>query len=491
MALFEQGHGRIALDTSALRSRERHLWSTEVFQIIAVLGDVAIAVGSALAVGVAYLVVGKGETIGSLLAVSLSAALILVGGQALRGAYRVARLREIRRQIVWVLQGWAFAFFNLAWIAFLLKNTEDFSRVAITAWFVVGGLVLAAAHGFGARAMTRAFAQERLSHSRVAVIAVADEAEAAAIVDRLGRDGVEVASLTVLPSTATTASIALDGEREPEACALDAVRTVLAAGRLDGVWVFAPPAERACIDALRQGLTRIPVACHLFSGPTIERMLDRPLLHAGHYVGLEMQRAPLSRLDRALKRGLDLVCASTALVLLSPLMVLTAIAVVAESGRPVFFRQRRNGFGARPFEIVKFRSMTVRENGPDVVQATRGDARVTRVGRMIRRTSIDELPQLFNVLKGDMSLVGPRPHALAHDDYYDGVIATYAMRQHVKPGITGWAQVQGLRGETREIGQMRARVDADLWYIENWSLGLDVRILLKTAVKVLFDDTAF
>ena len=135
--------------------------------------------------------------------------------------------------------------------------------------------------------------------------------------------------------------------------------------------------------------------------------------------------------------------------------------------------------------------MTVRENGDDVVQASRRDVRVTRVGRMIRRTSIDELPQLFNVLKGDMSIVGPRPHAVAHDDYYDGLIASYALRQHVKPGITGWAQVKGLRGETRDVEQMRARVEHDLWYINNWSIWLDIRIILLTALKVFFDENAY
>ncbi|MBP0573366.1 sugar transferase, partial [Mycobacterium tuberculosis] len=151
---------------------------------------------------------------------------------------------------------------------------------------------------------------------------------------------------------------------------------------------------------------------------------------------------------------LDIAVASAALVILSPLLLLVALAILIETGRPIFFRQNRRGFGGREFKIWKFRSMTVQENGPDVPQAQRNDPRVTPLGRLLRKTSIDELPQLLNVLKGDMSIVGPRPHAIAHDNHYDQKIATYAFRQHVKPGITGWAQVNGLRGETPRLSDM-------------------------------------
>jgi undecaprenyl-phosphate galactose phosphotransferase/putative colanic acid biosynthesis UDP-glucose lipid carrier transferase len=150
----------------------------------------------------------------------------------------------------------------------------------------------------------------------------------------------------------------------------------------------------------------------------------------------------------------------------------------------VIFRQRRNGFNGRPFEIYKFRTMNVLEDGAVVRQAKKSDSRVTAVGRLLRRSSIDELPQLFNVLKGDMSLVGPRPHALAHDNEYGRLIANYAFRHHVKPGITGWAQVNGFRGETTRIESMMERIEADLWYINNWSLWLDLRIMLITCFEV-------
>ena len=157
----------------------------------------------------------------------------------------------------------------------------------------------------------------------------------------------------------------------------------------------------------------------------------------------------------------------------------------------MLFTQRRKGADGRVFKIYKFRSMRVHTEQAGVLrQATRNDPRVTRVGAFLRRTSLDELPQFFNVLLGDMSLVGPRPHALAHDDKYAEVLSEYAFRNHVKPGITGWAQVNGFRGETARIEQMKARVDCDLWYINNWSIWLDFSVMIRTALVVFTSDNA-
>jgi undecaprenyl-phosphate galactose phosphotransferase/putative colanic acid biosynthesis UDP-glucose lipid carrier transferase len=172
-------------------------------------------------------------------------------------------------------------------------------------------------------------------------------------------------------------------------------------------------------------------------------------------------------------------------------MCVTAILIKLDSRGPIFFLQKRDGFNGQTFDIFKFRTMRVLENGPVVTQATRNDPRVTRLGRWLRRSSIDELPQLFNVIRGDMSLVGPRPHATSHNSEYEKLIANYAFRHHVKPGLTGWAQVNGYRGETRQIEQMRRRIEHDLWYIDNWSLWLDLRIVLQTVLVALRQDTAF
>jgi putative colanic acid biosynthesis UDP-glucose lipid carrier transferase len=186
-----------------------------------------------------------------------------------------------------------------------------------------------------------------------------------------------------------------------------------------------------------------------------------------------------------LKRMLDLAIAAPALVLLLPLMLVLALLIRLDSTGPVVFRQRRLGLHGEPFGILKFRTMNVVEDGQHVVQAARNDVRITRIGAVLRAASLDELPQLINVLIGDMSLVGPRPHAIAHDAFYTRVIPEYALRQCVKPGITGWAQINGLRGGTPTLDLMRRRVDLDLWYADRASIALDLLILLRTPIELL------
>ena len=185
------------------------------------------------------------------------------------------------------------------------------------------------------------------------------------------------------------------------------------------------------------------------------------------------------------KRLLDIAVSLTLIVLLLPVLALITLAVALESRGPVLFCQHRRGRHGRIFAMFKFRSMRVLENGAEVVQAKENDPRVTRAGRILRSTSLDELPQLFNVLTGETSLVGPRPHAVAHDDFYGARIANYALRQRVKPGMTGWAQVNGARGETPELHHMQARVDLDAWYVAHQSVLLDLKILAMTPLEVL------
>ncbi len=186
----------------------------------------------------------------------------------------------------------------------------------------------------------------------------------------------------------------------------------------------------------------------------------------------------------AIKRFQDIALALLGLTLIAPLLLVIALTIILDSRGPLLFRQRRGGRGGKTFHIYKFRSMHVSEDGSVVIQAAKDDARVTRVGRFLRAFSLEELPQLFNVLKGDMSLVGPRPHATVHDEFYSSRIANYAIRQYVKPGITGWAQINDLRGPTPSIESMRARVEYDLWYVRHASLWLDIKILLRTPMKV-------
>ncbi len=212
---------------------------------------------------------------------------------------------------------------------------------------------------------------------------------------------------------------------------------------------------------------------------------------AGGLVLLDLQRPPLSVRGSLLKAAMDYALGAIALVALSPLMLVIAAAVKLDSRGPVFFVQSRHGYNHRIVRVMKFRTMTVAEDGPVVTQAVRDDKRVTRVGRFLRRTSLDELPQLFNVLQGELSLVGPRPHAVAHNKSYARVLNSYANRHKVKPGITGWAQVNGCRGETKTPEDMRQRVELDLYYIKNWSLWRDIQILARTTLVPFFSSNAY
>ena len=200
---------------------------------------------------------------------------------------------------------------------------------------------------------------------------------------------------------------------------------------------------------------------------------------------------PFTGTNRLVKRVSDLVLASLILLLISPLLLVLAIGVKLSSPGPVVFKQRRNGLDGEEIIVYKFRSMRAQDNGDVVTQATKDDPRVTPFGAFIRRTSLDELPQFFNVLQGRMSIVGPRPHAVAHNEMYRQMIKAYMVRHKVKPGITGWAQIHGLRGETDTIEKMQARVEYDLEYLRNWSLGLDLQIIARTIKVVFFDHNAY
>ncbi len=192
-----------------------------------------------------------------------------------------------------------------------------------------------------------------------------------------------------------------------------------------------------------------------------------------------------------IKRTFDAAVAALLLLFILPLMLAVAAAIVADSRGPIFFIQRRTGLNGLPIRVYKFRSMTVTEDGAAIRHASKGDARITKVGAFLRRSSIDELPQLINVLKGEMSLVGPRPHALAHDQYYGALVPAYIHRFRARPGITGLAQVSGFRGEIHSLDGMVGRVEADNRYIDAWSPWLDLKILLKTVVVAPFQDSAY
>ena len=206
---------------------------------------------------------------------------------------------------------------------------------------------------------------------------------------------------------------------------------------------------------------------------------------------IAMCETPIYGLRGMTKRVTDVVIASLALMALMPLLIAVAIWIRSTSPGPVIFKQRRYGLNGEQIIVYKFRTMHVSEDGSEITQASRGDPRITSAGKLLRKFSLDELPQLFNVVQGRMSLVGPRPHAVAHNEMYRKLIDGYMVRHKVLPGITGLAQVRGLRGETQTLEQMEARVRCDLEYLRNWSVGLDLQILVRTALRVWHDRTAF
>jgi Undecaprenyl-phosphate glucose phosphotransferase len=260
---------------------------------------------------------------------------------------------------------------------------------------------------------------------------------------------------------------------------------------VDEIVVAIPWGLADAIRVIENELSVLPIPLKLVPDVKTSRLLNHPLCAFGSTRAIQLQRAPLSPAQGRLKRAMDQLLASVGLLVLLPMFIIIAIAIRLGSPGRAIFLQTRAGFNGKPFKIMKFRTMNTRDDGPVIIQARSNDKRITRLGALLRKLSIDEIPQLLNVLRGEMSLVGPRPHALAHDNEYDQLIATYAMRRKMKPGITGWAQVNGFRGETPELGMMKQRVQSDLWYIEYWSLWLDIRILFLTIVRLIKSPNAY
>ena len=271
----------------------------------------------------------------------------------------------------------------------------------------------------------------------------------------------------------------------------DALVDAARAGRLDLVFIALPMKAEETIDRLIHQLSDTRVSIHIVPDLFVHGLAHSRWINVGPVPVISVFDAPFSGVDGWAKRLEDVVLSIGILLGIAIPMLLIAGAVKLTSRGPVLFRQRRYGLDGREITVWKFRTMTVGENGDNVVQARKGDARVTPLGAFLRRTSLDELPQFVNVLLGDMSIVGPRPHAIAHNEAYRALIPGYMLRHKVKPGITGWAQVNGWRGETDTLDKMERRVQSDLWYIRNWSLWLDLRIIARTAFRVFVDENAY
>jgi Undecaprenyl-phosphate glucose phosphotransferase len=400
--------------------------------------------------------------------------------------YRAPNLLRRKWQVGRSTLAWIMAFGFLATLAFLLKIGAAFSRGEMLLFFISGIFVTMVMRLVVAHACTLVISSGALKPNRIVLVGLAEQLAANEALSALERYGYAVARVFSLP---VDPDCTFD-KQELKTHLRELIRYVREMG-IDEIIIAVPWRLTDLLGEVEDELRVLPIPVRLVPDTTTGRVLDRPLLELGPTKAIELQRAPLSAAQRNLKQGMDRILAAMSLVALIPFFAVISAAIRLESSGPALFLQTRIGFNGRPFKIFKFRTMSTLDDGPVIAQATKNDKRVTHLGRLLRKLSIDEVPQLLNVLRGDMSLVGPRPHALAHDNEYDQLIATYAIRHKMKPGITGWAQVNGFRGETPEIGMMRRRVESDLWYIKYWSLWLDIRILLVTVVRVLKPDNVY
>lgn len=397
------------------------------------------------------------------------AAMMLEGGY-----YKAQVLLSRRARLSVIAWRWLWAVLFMALVLFLFKRGAEVSRGSTTLFSLLGLLALLQCNVWRAAIMRRLMAQGLIAPAKLVVIGTEEEVARLPAATQLDAHGIRFIGPFLFPQgTAYT----------PETVA----RAVAAARyeNAEGIILALPWSDKDRLSALRADLRAVPLSVRLLPDFVASELHHHPEVELGFSSAYEVQRSPLTTVELASKRCLDLVLTAFCILLLLPFLPLVALLIKLDSPGPVFFRQRRTGFDGREFHILKFRTMTVQQDGADIPQARRNDARITRVGRFLRASSIDELPQLINVWTGKMSLVGPRPHAVAHDDHYRALVAEYARRHHVKPGITGLAQIQGLRGETAELSQMEARVRRDLEYISSWSLFLDIWILIRTVYEVL------
>jgi putative colanic acid biosynthesis UDP-glucose lipid carrier transferase len=400
------------------------------------------------------------------------------------GMYRPYRSLAPRLLTIRLIMGWSIVMGLLFFVGFVTKTSMVFSRALVLTWSCAVPIVLLAFH-FIVWAILR---QLRSSgrNSKVAVIAGINQVSLN-LADQLRdcRDlGIRLKGFFDNHPPAQLPDVPVIGT-------LNELPDYVRHHHIDVVYLACSAEDDSKFAELIEAL-QDTTACVYF----VPSLLMYSLMHGRSYEIngvplISIWEIPFSDLQYFLKRAIDIVVSGLALMILSPVMTVIAIAVKLSSPGPILFKQRRYGLNGQEIIVYKFRSMTVMEDGGSVVQATRGDRRITPVGAFLRKTSLDELPQFLNVWQGRMSLVGPRPHAVAHNEMYRRLISGYMLRHKVKPGITGWAQVNGCRGETETLDKMQRRINYDLEYLKNWSLGLDLQILLKTAFVFLKDQNAY
>ena len=412
------------------------------------------------------------------LAAALFVAVLFIATMRIQRLYAPTRLMMLDDQTRSVLSAWCGAFLILASGVFTWGVSHDLSRGDILLFWALGAAALVGHRAFWRTALPQAL-QSGAIRGRTVVSLSCEEAVPPLSFDNLTRHGYQIAAHFHVPAATSAADEVIDA--------------VIATCRncdIDELVLFVDPERMSQLRPIAKRLRVLPLPVTFIPVGPLSQLFQRAHTDIGEAVAIELHRSALSPAEQFMKRLVDIVISLAALGCIAPVMLVAAIAIKLDSPGPILFRQTRHGFNGRPFNCYKFRSMTVMENGAVVRQAQQRDDRITRVGYWIRRFSIDELPQFLNVLNGDMSIVGPRPHASAHDRYFASAIEKYAFRHHVKSGITGWAQVCGARGETETLEKMQKRVELDLWYINNWSIWLDFSIMIRTALVVFWGKNA-
>ncbi len=419
----------------------------------------------------------------------LAAGLIFVLSGEVLGIYRKDRCNTPARELLSVIVNWVVSLSILACVAFFTRQGTDFARGSMLAWILLGGSNICLARMF----------------IRVAADSLHSNGWA---VNKCAIVGVNTLGLQLLENIKSNPGSGLQlvgffddrcQQRNSDILEsqnytirkLDDLVTKVQAGEVNTVFITLPMRAESRIRWILEKLADTTANVYIVPDFFVFELLHSRWSSVGGLPAVSVFETPLYGVDGWSKRAFDFSAALFGIMLISPLMILCAVMVKLTSRGPIIFRQKRYGLDGKEIWVWKFRSMRTCENGAVVQQATKGDSRLTPIGSFLRRSSLDELPQLFNVLEGTMSLVGPRPHASAHNEHYRKLIKGYMLRHKVKPGITGLAQVEGFRGETDTLDKMQKRVDFDHRYIREWSLWLDLKILLRTFGVVLQQKNAY
>lgn len=397
--------------------------------------------------------------------------------------YRSWRTDSFRNMLATAILAWAMVCLLLLLMAYFSGHGPDYPRLLVGTWFCVTLLGL----GLWRYTLRRLLAYLRRNNHNTRSAAILGFTDAAL---NLAQDlennphlGIRLRGIYRIPGHDPAPNAALIKARRYITGDLEMALEAARNGELDLIYIALPTSEAGHIGKLLAALADTTATVYLLPDIFGSNLLRARWQRIGRSTILSIYDTPIQGLNSWLKRLEDLIVASIALILLTPLMLLIALSVKLTSAGPVLFKQRRYGLNGHTIDVWKFRTMFCTEDGTDIRQASRNDVRVTPLGRFLRCTSLDELPQLFNVLSGSMSIVGPRPHAVAHNEQYRTIVSGYMLRHKVKPGITGWAQINGWRGETDTLEKMHKRIEHDLDYIRSWSLHLDIYILCMTLVR--------